>query len=206
MNLPTAKNFASKIYAWLLPYAAPVDRVATLQVAGSIRRQCAVCNDVDLVMIPRISEELDLLGNVAQRTNHALQFLQAYVAASNGQARFQSGGEREGQAVIVQLPKCQLDLWFAEERTLATRLLCRTGSKEHNIWLASRAKRMGRKWNPYEGVQVGGQWREVNHTDVYVNGVTLETKSEAEIYAAVELPFIEPQEREIHLLNRRFGE
>ncbi len=202
MNLVTAKHFAEKIYAWLLPYAAPVETVPTLQVAGSIRRECALCNDVDLVMIPRVTVEMDLLGAMAGRTNHALKFLQDYVAGSNGQARFQSGGEREGKSVIVQLPKCQLDLWFADERTQATRLLCRTGSKDHNVWLASRAKRLGKKWNPYEGVLAGGQWQ----ADEYVGGEVLPAASEADVYGHLDLPFIEPCDRELHLLVGRFGQ
>lgn len=205
MNFPTAKNYASHLYTWLLPYAAPFEMKVNLQIAGSVRRERPVCNDIDLVMIPRVTEERDLLGNVAARTNHALKFLQEYVAASAGKARFNSGGEREGKSVIVELPKCQLDLWFADERTQATRLLCRTGSKEHNIWLATRAKRLGKKWNPYEGVLTGGEWRRIGEAEEYAGGHLQPAQSEADIYGLLDLPFIEPRDREIHILNGRFG-
>lgn len=205
MNLITAENYASKIYAWLLPHAALVKTCATLQVAGSIRRRRPICNDVDMVCIPRITASTDLLGNEIGRVNHALKLLQDYVAANAGKARFASGGEREGKQVIVELPKCQLDLWFAAEATFATRLVCRTGSREHNIWLASRAKRLGKKWNPYEGVYVGGVWRRVGDADVYVGGELVQVDSETALYRLLDLPFIDPVNRELPWLVQQFG-
>lgn len=175
MNLATASHYAAQIVQWLAPHCE------RLEIAGSIRRQRPVCNDVDIVCIPRITEERDMLGAAISRTNHVLKFLQEYVAA-NPKARFQSGGEREGKYVILQLPKCQLDLWFAGERNFGTRLLCRTGSKEHNILLAQRGLDLVRPWNPYEGVTVNGELREARY--------------EQQIYDALKLPWIEPAERE----------
>jgi DNA polymerase/3'-5' exonuclease PolX len=114
--------------------------------------------------------------------------------------------------MIIDLPKCQLDLWFADESTFATRLLCRTGSMEHNIWLASRAKRQGKKWNPYEGILTGGEWRSaMGMPDVYTppNDCALQLstfKSEAELYSALDLPFIEPKDRELPFLIKNYGQ
>ena len=195
MNLATAQHYADKLLAWIQPY---VDRA---DLAGSIRRQRAVCNDVDIVCIPQIKEERDLFGAVVARTNRLHQFLGEYVEDSDGRATFQSGGDTPGKCVIIQLPKCQLDLWFATQDTFATRMLCRTGSKEHNIWLASRAKARGWKWNPYEGLIMGGLW--IN--DDYVGGDMHRLYTEEGIYAALGLPFIEPQHREIDVLIHRFG-
>jgi DNA polymerase (family 10) len=182
MNLTTAQAYAAKISAWLQPHCA------RLEIAGSIRRERPVCNDVDIVCIPNVIEERDMLGATIRRTNYLLQFLQEYVRTSINGARFQSGGEKEGKSVILQLPKCQLDIWFAEEKNFGTRLLCRTGSKEHNILLAQRAIDLGRSWNPYEGVMVDGQLRPA--------------AIEQEVYDALKLPWIEPRDREGEFVAR----
>ena len=200
MNLPTAKKYAEDILNWIMPHAWPA------QVAGSIRRDRPVCNDVDIVCIPKISETRDLFGTVTGNENLLHSFLTGYVATSAGRAAFQSGGNMPGKSVILQLPKCQLDLWFADEVTFPTRLMCRTGSMQHNIWLATRAKRQGKKWNPYEGIMYGGQWVRVGDQDVYSGAKqTIQFKSEADLYASLDLPFIEPQNRELDWLVKNFG-
>lgn len=176
MNLATAKHYAEKIVLWLGPHCQ------VTKIAGSIRRERPECADVDIVCIPRITVENDMLGTPIARTNHVLAFLRDYVKASNGVSAFHSGDEHEGKQVIVQLPKCQLDLWFATPANFGTRLLCRTGSKEHNILLAQRAQELGGSWNPYEGVTLNGQ--------------LLPATAEQEVYDALKLPWIEPRDRE----------
>ena len=195
MNLPTARHYANKIVEWLNPFCHRI------VVAGSIRRERPVCNDVDIVCVPQCTEEKDMFGEIMGRTNHALKHLQEHVA-SNPKARFISGGETEGKQVIVELSKCQLDLWFATSQTLATRLLCRTGSKEHNVWLAGRAKSREDHWNPYEGLFTGGHYEKQGDRDVYVGGSLVTTEIEEDIYCALDVPYIEPRDREIHILER----
>lgn len=200
MNYETALNHNAKLMDWIAPYTE------SATTAGSIRRDCQICNDVDIVCIPKVAEVRDLFGAVTSTTNLLHKFLKEYVQASGGKAKFQSGGEAPGKSVILQLPKCQLDLWFATPETFATRLLCRTGSMQHNIWLATRAKRRDEKWNPYEGILHGGQWRKVGDAEVYEGGTLTRYNSEAEIYAALDLPFIEPKNREPEWIIRNFGE
>ena len=78
---------------------------------------------------------------------------------------------------------------------------------QHNIWLASRAKRQGKKWNPYEGILYGGQWQRISEQDVYAGAKqTIQFKSEADLYASLDLPFIEPKNRELDWLVNHFGE
>lgn len=196
MNLSTAQSFAVKIGDWLMPHCEHIS------IAGSIRRRRPVCNDVDLVCIPKITVDKDMLGEVTGRVNHALKFLQTYVAESGGKASFISGGEREGKQVMVQLPKCQLDLWFATKETLSTRLLCRTGSMEHNVWLAGRAKSRGDHWNPYEGLFTGGRYERDGEREIYVGGKLIETEIEEDIYRALDVPFIDPINREMDWIRR----
>lgn len=194
MNLSTAIHYAGHLLTWIQPY---VDRA---EVAGSIRRQRPACNDVDIVCIPKIKEEQDLFGEVVSHKNLLHEFLRQHVAKTN--TFFLAGGDTPGKQVILQLPRCQLDLWFATPEAFATRLMCRTGSRDHNIWLASRAKARGWKWNPYEGLIAGGEWS----GDQYVGGqIIARYETEDAIFRALNLPFIAPEHRELPWLIENFG-
>ena len=170
MKLAEAKGYANQLSMWLRPYCE------RLEVAGSIRRERPQCNDVDIVCIPKIIEEADLTGEVVGRRNLVQEFVERHVKASSGRAKIVSQGDKQ---IILELPnKVQLDLWFADDRTWATRLMCRTGSMKHNIQLCEIAKGLGLHWNPYEGIE--GK----------------DCSTEEAIYKALGLKFIEPKDRE----------
>ena len=86
----------------------------------------------------------------------------------------------------------QIDLFFAYPATAdllestpgnwGSVLLCRTGSRQHNIYLVERAKSLGLVWNPYRGV--------------LDNGRVIASETKEEIFAALKLDFIPPQNRE----------
>ncbi len=175
MNLATAQKYAAAIKDWLAP------QCERIEIAGSIRRGLAVCNDVDIVAIPKTKEGADLAGPTGEQHNLLWEFLVEYVKASNGRAQFKSGGQVPGKQALLRLPKCDLDVWFATERTWATRFLQRTGSMEHNIWLCSRAQDRGMKWQPYDGLLFQGR--------------ILSATTETQIYEALGLAYIEPANR-----------
>jgi DNA polymerase (family 10) len=196
MPLERAERYARKLVEWLEPYCERI------RVAGSIRRRRPVCNDVDIVCIPKSTERRDLLGEVIGRTNHCWEFLRAYVRDNARRVsqlevspRFISGGDAEGKQVIIDLPKCQLDLWFATPATWGTRLLCRTGSKEHNIWLCERANARGLHWNPYEGLTRAPE-------GLARQGGAVVCNTEEEIYEALGLQWIQPENRELGWLRK----
>jgi len=174
MKLALAQTHAKKIAEWLQPHCERIE------IAGSIRRERPECADVDLVCIPKITEERDMLGEVIHRRNHIHH--QLVLHALDDKCRIVSGGEREGKQMIVELKSCQLDLWFADTENFGTRLLCRTGSKEHNTLLALRAQDLGGSWNPYEGLTLKGE--------------LLPAGIESDIYHALKMPFIKPKNRE----------
>lgn len=150
MRLAVAERYADRIMAWLEPVC---NRLA---VAGSVRRRRPVCRDIDLVCIPKTMEERDLFGEVTGRRNVCQESVLGW-AREHGRACMVSGGEAGAKYLTVELAKCRLDVWFADERTWGTRLLCRTGSREHNIWLCRVAERRGLHWDPYEGLVGGGR-------------------------------------------------
>jgi len=174
LPLATADRYASQIVEWLGPY------VGAVAIAGSIRRRRPVCGDVDLVIIPKIQEVADLTGAVIERRNLTAEFLHEYVASGRGELL---AGKRESpDLLLIRLPKCQLDVFFADDKNWGTRLLCRTGSKEHNIWLCQKAYARGLHWHPYRGVKDGLRW--------------LPAASEQDVFDQLGLGFIPPERRE----------
>lgn len=114
MELEKAKAFANMVVKALEPYCDKIE------VAGSVRRQRSIVNDIDLVIIPRDRQNLDL----------ALMRMGNYKMSGMKIAR-------------VEMDSIPLDIYFATPETFATLFLVRTGSKENNIRLATLAKKRG---------------------------------------------------------------
>ncbi|MDH5688049.1 MAG: hypothetical protein OEZ48_09350 [Candidatus Bathyarchaeota archaeon] len=74
----------------------------------------------------------------------------------------------------------QIDLYFATPETWGTLVLIRTGSAEHNIKLSMIAQKKGLK---------------LSHSGLSRNGQVIATV-EKEIFEALDLPYVEPEERE----------
>lgn len=181
MTLAFANHCAARLLEWLSPFCERLD------VAGSVRRLRPTVNDLDLVAVPRFAVETDLLGGELARCNLLWAAIARRVAESPDW-RIDRGGSSaaDGQCTFTARG-VQVDIWTATPETWGTVLLCRTGSKEHNIWLSERAKRMGGHWQPHEGVTL--------------EGVRQPADTEEAVYAALGLPFIPPREREAALLR-----
>lgn len=218
MILSLAQTFADHLVKWLLP------NCERLQIAGSIRRHCPECADVDLVCVPRETIYRDMFQVETGRQNHVWMFLNGYIAGETAlgsrvpkpgqeKPRIITGAEYSSgmKQMIVQLPKCQLDLWFATSELFATRLLMRTGSKEHNIWFANRAHDHGFHWFPYYGLARLDKVR--GHAaapgEVFMPGelayqkcLIFPTGSETELYGLLQLKYLEPEHREQAWLDK----
>ena len=114
MELEKAKAFANMVVKALEPYCDKIE------VAGSVRRQRPIVNDIDLVVIPRDRQNLDL----------ALMRMGNYKMSGMKIAR-------------VEMDSIPLDIYFAPPETFATLFLVRTGSKENNIRLVTLVKKRG---------------------------------------------------------------
>ena len=154
MELERARKIADAVVKRLSPYCQRIE------IAGSIRRRKPWVKDVDLVLIPKglwnLHGELMKLGQI----------------------------KMSGKKIMrVMLGSTQVDLYVADEATWATLLLIRTGSKENNIRLCSRAKAIG--W--HLAASGDGLFNE--------NGERIAGDSEISIYNALGLPFQRPEER-----------
>lgn len=184
--LEFASRLAEKIASALSPYC---DQIA---VAGSIRRQRPVVNDIDLVVLQKPGCGSELRGRILQRARPITQGPDVLIATLplNGSA---PAGERQ----------VQIDVWFAlpPSRDLlepipgnwGSLLVCRTGSKAHNIFLCERAKKMGLKWNPHYGIYGPPGWPEVTTS---ARSVCLAGDTEESIFTLLGLPLIPPSQRE----------
>jgi len=152
--LERAQKVADAVVKRLSPYCQRIE------IAGSIRRRKPWVNDADLVLIPKdpwnFHAELMKLGQLKM------------------------SGKKIMRAIVGSV---QVDIYVADEATWATLLLIRTGSKENNIFLCSRAKDMG--------------WHLAASGDGLFNekGERIAGDSELSIYNALGLPYRRPEER-----------
>ena len=174
MNLPFAEACAQRLVAWLQPFC---ERIA---IAGSVRRRKAAPSDIDLVVIPKHLEERDIFGAIQCKRNVTWSEIDRRITAEKWELL------RAGADIVSWRAKgVQVDVFWADASTWGTVLVCRTGSAEHNVWLAQYAKARGGKWHPQIGLYLG------NHRV---------SETEDAIYRALGLNPIPPERREIHLL------
>lgn len=186
MLLRPAYLLADKIRLELSPMCEAIE------IAGSIRRARPEVNDIDLVLLPKPGMHAAIRERCLRRCD----------LVTDG-----------AQNLIVRLPTnggpasgFQVDLFFARGReqdlvsvtpgNWGSILLCRTGSKEHNIWIAQRAQSMGLKWQTYKGLmgpsKMTDQTDQTDRTDVVIASET-----EEEIFTALGLQMIPPVMREV---------
>ncbi len=139
-----------------------------IEVAGSIRRQRPLVHDVDLVVVvktdaewQKISEELKRLK--AKPTCQGNAVIKAFLPCKDGQF--------------------QVDFYRAQPKTFGIHLMIRTGSAEHNMWLAGHAYSKGMRLKYSQGL--------------LKDGSAVAGDDEAGVFAALELPCPLPSQREI---------
>lgn len=169
--LATARFRAEKVREALAPFCERIE------VAGSVRRARPFVNDLDFVVLAT-----------------PYQLISFRQRASAMSTVVKSGDDIY---IIRQKDGLQIDFYFArgpQNDLLETKpgnwgtvMLCRTGSKEHNIHLAQQAQRLGYKWETMLGVTLA----------VDMSGRTvLASETEEDIFKALEMDFIQPEDRE----------
>ncbi len=195
MNFNIAKVRAEKVVEWLTPHCE------RLEIVGSIRRERPICNDIDIVAIPKMipfNQKVDLLTTQMFTVNALRGFLIEYVRLSTDTVRPKWLGKKDKPGpepketaqnlLLITSKGVQLDVWCATEETLITRMLCRTGSVAHNIWCCQRAEQLKGHWNPYEGLTLHGE--------------PVPLKSEQDFYKALNLPYLPPNQREPQFFHK----
>jgi DNA polymerase/3'-5' exonuclease PolX len=138
-----------------------------IEVAGSIRRQKPKIHDIDFVVVAKSDAEW-------QKINEKLKQLKAKPNCA-------------GNSVIKAFVPCpdglfQVDFYRAKPSTFGIHLLVRTGSADHNMWLAGHAFSKGMRLKYSEGL--------------IKDGVAIAGEIEQGVFAALGLPCPVPSERE----------
>lgn len=165
MNLAKAQAYAEKIAETLAPFCEQIE------IAGSIRRRRPEVNDIDLVILPT-----DL-----QRV--ILRCRESCIPIQEGSVNLSYKTPLGIQLDIFCARSGERELFRTVASNWGSILLCRTGSKEHNIKIAQWAKTHNMEWNPYQGI--------LDHA-----GMVIASETEEAIFRAIGMPFIKPELRE----------
>jgi DNA polymerase/3'-5' exonuclease PolX len=163
LNLEDAQKVAAQIKATVEPLCE------LIEVAGSIRRQKNKAHDIDFVVVAKSDGEW-------QKINEKLGRLKAKPNCS-------------GNSVIKAYVPCQdgffqVDFYRAKPSTFGIYLLVRTGSADHNMWLAGHAFSKGMRLKYSEGLIKEGE--------------AVAGESERGVFEALGLlPYPLPNEREV---------
>lgn len=161
-------------------------------VAGSIRRMQPWVSDIDLVVIPKWESKDSLFGMTEDLGNTDF-----YAAVRQELWDITAEGTKliRGKSYIATSSSIGVDLYVATPESWATLLLIRTGSKEHNIWMCSRAFHCGGKLHADgSGLELAGQYDPIRQRTM--NHRVVQPESEEDIFKLLGLPYAEPKLRE----------
>lgn len=145
-------------------------------VAGSVRRRKAEIGDIEIVATPTMHPVRDLFGDVAGAES-ALDDLLVALALPRTK-----DGPRYKQLTYAGT---QIDLFLATPETWGCVATIRTGSADFSRWLVTELKYGGAK--PHHLKFEDGR--------LLANGQALATPEERDVFAALELPWVEVEDR-----------
>lgn len=179
MKAPTPYAEALTIANTLLALLAPV--CERIEIAGSLRRQKAEVGDVELVAIPRYEVERDLFGDEVARRSLLDAELRSWPPIRNTLAK---DGDRYKQFTWATMP---IDLFLVTPETWGVLFAIRTGSADFAKWLVTPGWAGG-------ALPLGGK---VQEGRLWIGGQLIATPEEADLFAAIDLPWVPPAERTV---------
>jgi DNA polymerase (family X) len=167
-KLDVAEREADKLIAYI---GQKGDIVEFVTAAGSLRRGKETIGDIDLVVT--MKPKRDKQADVDEVAEHILKYPGIDQTLAHG----------ENKVSIVLGNGLQVDVRLLEKDSLGAALLYFSGSKEHNVVLRGRAREMGWTLNEYA-------------LTTLKSGRFVAGKTEQDIYAKLQLDYIEPELRE----------
>lgn len=141
-----------------------VKGISEIDIAGSLRRRTETIGDIDILVISKSSKSI----------------MNTFTSMSSVADILAKG---ETKSSVLLRSGIQVDVRILPADSYGAALHYFTGSKDHNVVMRDRAKRMGRKISEYGIFEV--------KTDRKLGG-----KNETDIFKHVDLPFIPPELRE----------
>ncbi len=161
-----AKDSADEI----LKLVRKLKEVKRCEVAGSLRRKKEIIGDIDIVV-------------GAEKKNRAKIF-KAFVTHPAVESVI---GQGETKASVLLKSGINCDMRIVEDAEYPFALNYFTGSKEHNVEMRSRARKVGWSLNEYEFSKIEGE-KNVKRPPA--------CKEEGDIYGALGLSYVPPELRE----------
>lgn len=162
LNLKEAEEIAKQIKT------AVTAHCERIQVAGSIRRQKPKVHDIDFVAVAKSDAEW-------QKITEELKRMKAKLSCS---------GNSVTKALLpYKNSLVKVDFYRAKPSNFGIHLLVRTGSAEHNMWLASLAISKGMRIKYSEGL--------------IKENTVIAGEDEKEVFEALGLHYTAPSQREI---------
>ncbi len=158
----------------LVAYLRQHTAVERLEVAGSYRRRRETVGDIDLLAI-------------TSEPSSVMEWFTEYPEVR----KVELAGETKGTVVLRS--GLQVDLRLLPPESYGAALQYFTGSKEHNVRLRKRAVARGFRVSEYGVFTVTDD--EAESDDPYA-GTMVAGRDEAEVYGALDLPWIAPELRE----------
>lgn len=186
-NKPKFQRAAAlKVAAELCRVLEPV--CERLIVAGSLRRLRMEVGDVEILYIPKTEIRPDPQDMFAKCTvNLVDESLYGLIGTGRIGYRMNNLGSAvwgaKNKLAVHLATGIPVDFFEAREANWFNYLVCRTGSAESNMRIATAAQAKGWKWNPYGA----------GFTDE--RGDLVRVASEEDAFARVGLPYLEPQRR-----------
>ncbi len=159
-KLPDALHHAETIVAFL----SELKEVRKINVAGSLRRMKETIGDIDILVIAKSSQKI----------------MDAFTSMENVADVLAKGDTKSS---VVLRSGLQVDLRILPHQSYGAALHYFTGSKDHNVAIRDRGKRMGLKISEY-GVFDAKTGKRIGGTE------------EEEIFKAVKIDYIPPELRE----------
>ncbi len=165
---------AERLAGEIMEYLQKQRGVKQLAPAGSLRRRKEVVGDIDLLAVVELKNRTGVMKAFAE--NPAVE-------------RVLGQGETKSSVLLHEGIQC--DLRLVEEDEFPFALQYFTGSKEHNVELRSRARKLGWSMNEYGFTAV-----ETASGSKHDRKSAPRCKDEPAIYKALGLSYIEPELRE----------
>ncbi len=181
--LAQAEYLAAELVALLSPACVRIE------VAGSIRRRKATVGDVELVMVPKLEAEMDMFGLKPGGSRNLLDELaDALFVSGTLEARQDINGRpRWGSRYKAAMYRgFAVDLFSVlQPAQWGTIFLIRTGSAKFSHRLVTQRRQGG----------CMPAWMQERDGALWSHGEMVPTPEETDVFAALGLPFVPPEQR-----------
>jgi DNA polymerase/3'-5' exonuclease PolX len=159
------------------------------QIAGSIRRKKDMVSDIEILYIPEIGERPNP-GDMFDAAK--VNFMDEAIAALESSDILEKRPKENGQFTYGEFIKLMrhkksgvaVDFFACTSETWWNNLVCRTGGKDSNVAVSTKALQMGYRWN-----STGRGFSSLS------NGSVVPVDLEEDVFKFVGLPFLPPENR-----------